>query len=100
MVQRVFPIHKVTETQEMTNVLRLFKRNLTSTGFDAKAAQMGCWICSLIVMVAGILKLTRLQLTEAELFFGVLLVMAVTVLGIIAGLLMPIVEFVAQKQKE
>ena len=82
----------------MTNVLRLFKRNLTSTGFDAKAAQMAFWICSLVVMVAGTLKLTRLPLTEAELFFGILLVMAVTILGTIAGLLMPVVEFVAQKK--
>jgi hypothetical protein len=86
--------------ENMTDVLRLFRRNLTSTGFDAKAAQIACWICSLIVMVAGILKLTRLQLTEAELFIGVLVVMAVTILCIIAGLLMPIVEFVAQQQRD
>ncbi len=52
----------------MTDVLRLFKSKLTSSGFDAKAAQIACWICSLIVMVVGIFKLTRLQLTEAELF--------------------------------
>jgi hypothetical protein len=84
----------------MTDMLRLLNRSLTSTSFDAKAAQTACWACSLIVMVTGILKLTRLQLTEAELFFGILLVMAVTILGIIAGLLMPIVEFIARKQKE
>ncbi len=83
----------------MTDVLRLFKSKLTSRGFDAKAAQIACWICSLIVMVVGIFKLTRLQLTEAELFFGILLVMAVAILVIITGLLMPIVEFVAQKTK-
>jgi len=86
------------ETVTMTDVIRLFTRNLTSTGFDAKMAKMACWICSAVVMVAGILKLARLQLTESELFFGILLVLAVAILFIILGLLMPIVEYVAQKQ--
>ena len=84
----------------MINISRILGRNLTSTGFDAKAAQIGCWICSLIAMVAGIFKLTRLQLSEAELFIGILLVMAVTILCIIAGLLMPIVQFVARQQRD
>ena len=69
----------------MTDILQLFKRNLTSPRLDATLAQIFCWTCSIIVMVAGVLKLSRLQLTEKELLFGILLVMAVTLLGIVAG---------------
>ena len=74
-------------------------RKLTSASTDAKIGQAFCWVGALLVMVAGMYKLTRLPLNEAELFFGVLLVMAVTLLGVIAGLLLPVVEFVARKER-
>ncbi len=54
----------------MTDLLQLFKKNFTSSRFDVKAVQTFCWACSLLVMVGGILKLTRLPLTESELIFG------------------------------
>lgn len=83
----------------MIDVLRLFTRNFTSTRFDTKTAQIASWFCSCLVFLVGTLKLTRLQLSEVELIFGLLLVLAVTLLGLIIGLLMPIVEFVAKQQK-
>ena len=83
----------------MTQVLQLFKRTLTSTRFDATFAQFCLWTCSLIVLVAGILKLSRLQLNEAELFFGLLLVMTLSLLLAVAGLVLPVAVFVVQKQK-
>lgn len=82
----------------MTNLIRSCFRNLTTSRFDAKAAQAACWICSLLVLVVGVLKLTRLQLTETELFLSILLVLAVAILCLITGLLMPIVEYVSQKK--
>jgi uncharacterized membrane protein len=83
----------------MNDVLQLFKRNFSSAQFDAKAVQMFCWASSLLVMVGGILKLTRLPLTESELFFGILLVMSMSILLVIAGILVPIAKFVSQQQR-
>ena len=83
----------------MTDIIHLFKRNITTSRLDAKLGQAFCWTGSLVMMTAGILKLTRLQLTESELFFGILLVMAVTMLGIVARLLLPVVEYVAREQR-
>ena len=59
------------------NALKLFFiRRLASDLSAAKFAQVACYIIALGVFVLSVFKLTTLQLTEAELFFGVLLVLA------------------------
>ena len=75
----------------MNALSRLLQRPLTSSMFDARVGQMACWLGSLLIMVLGIFKLTRLPLNETELFFGVLLVMTVTLLGVLIGLVLPLV---------
>ena len=60
------------------NALKLFfSRRLSSDLSAAKIAQVACYIIALGVFVLSVFKLTTLQLTETELFFGVLLVLAV-----------------------
>ena len=83
----------------MAHIVQHFKRHFTSTRFDVKAAQLILWCIALIIMVGGIHKLTRFDLTESQFFFGILLIMLVTLQIIVGGLLLPIVEFVAQQRK-
>lgn len=74
----------------MSAILKSLLRPLTSDSFDAKAGQLACWLVSGLVLVLGFLKLFRLSLSETELFFGILLVLAVTLLGVLIGLVLPI----------
>ncbi len=83
----------------MAHIIQYFTRTLTSTRFDVKAAQLVVWFIALAVMVGGIYNLARLQLSESELFLGILLVMAVSLQVIVGGLLLPIVAYVSQQQK-
>lgn len=84
----------------MSEKRTLWHMSLIPACLDAKAAQAICWTGSLAGMVAGIWKVAQLELSEPQLCCGILLVMAVTMLGVIAGLLMPIVEFVARQQRD
>ena len=62
--------------------------------------KMACWVVSGVIMVGGLIKLTALQLTEPQPFFGILLVLAVALLGIILGVLLPIAQCVEQWQRD
>lgn len=74
----------------MNPLLRLMTRPLTSNMTDVKWGQCACWLASIAVLVLGMYKLTDLPLTETELFFGLLLVVAVTMLGVLIGLVLPL----------
>jgi predicted membrane-bound spermidine synthase len=71
-------------------VLGNLNRPLTAHDFDAKWGQIICWVISCVVLLGGIRELTLLPLTETELFFGLLLVLAVTMLGVLIGLVLPL----------
>ena len=81
-------------------VVQYFQRKLTSDKLDAMMGQIACCAVSGVILVAGLFKLTELQLTEPELFFGILLILAVALLGIILGVLLPIAQSVAQWQRD
>ena len=63
---------------------------LTSKRLDATAGQIACWLCGISIMVIGIFKLCSLPLDETGLFFGVLLVLTVTLLFVLIGLVLPV----------
>jgi uncharacterized membrane protein YiaA len=65
---------------------------VTSDLFDVKFGQGACFLAGLLVFVLSFWKMTRLELTESQLFFGVLLSFATPLLFIIMGLLLPIVR--------
>jgi predicted membrane-bound spermidine synthase len=71
-------------------VLGNLNRPLTAHDFDAKWGQIICWVISCVVLLGGIRELTLLPLTETELFFGLLLVLAVALLGVLIGLVLPL----------
>ena len=83
----------------MAQFVQQFKRNVTSTRSDVKIAQWILWSIALLIIVGGIYQLTRFQLTESQFFFGILLVLSVSLQVILGGLLLPVVQFVAERQK-
>jgi hypothetical protein len=63
---------------------------ITDDAFDMRLAQRACFVVSALVLGISFRKLTRLDLTESQLFFGVLLSSATPLLFIVIGLLLPI----------
>jgi len=73
----------------MTAWMKPLVRPLTSARFDVFAGRLACWVAAILVLVLGFFKLTQLPLSETELFFGLLLVLAVTMQMILFGLVLP-----------
>ena len=71
-------------------VVHMLGLRITNDSFDAKFGQFVCFAAAVLMMVLSFLKLTRLDLTEAQLFFGMLLSLIVPLLLIIIGLLLPV----------
>ena len=70
--------------------LKSFDRKIANDSFDANLARGTCFAVALFVLGLSFWKLTQLELSEAQLFFGVLLSLSVPLLFIIAGLLLPL----------
>lgn len=71
----------------MRKAFESLTRPIGTKGFDVRFAQVACYAGSLLVLMLGILKLCRLGLDEAHLFFGLLLVLCLANLGVILGTL-------------
>ncbi|NBR06573.1 MAG: hypothetical protein EBT92_12460 [Planctomycetes bacterium] len=69
-----------------------FFKSITSHSFDAKFGQVGSWLAAIVVLGMGMYKLTKLPLSETELFFGVLLVFTVSLLMVLIGLILPLTQ--------
>lgn len=74
----------------MSKISSLMSRRFTSDALDARVGQFVCWVGAVLVLMLGFYKLLRLPLTEVELFFGLLLVSAVSLLCVLIGLVIPI----------
>ena len=61
----------------MNAIRQLLGFQLVTDLLAAKVAQVAGYIFAIVVLVLATLKLATLQLTEVELFFGILLVLAV-----------------------
>ena len=66
-----------------------FGRTISSDDFDMKLGQGTCFVASIVVLAVSFWKLTQLDLSEAQLFFGLLLSFCTPLLLIIIGLLLP-----------
>ena len=71
-------------------IAQSFGSRITSNKFDAGIGQLACWFVATLVLALGFLKLASLALTETELFFGLMLVLAVALLGVNLGMLLRI----------
>ena len=79
---------------------RTLVRKISSDDVDAKIGQLACWAASILVFGLGFLKLASLPLTETELFLGLLLVLAVGLLGVNLGMLMRIENNTRQRNTD
>lgn len=70
------------------NLMRTLQRKVTSDRLDNRCVELAYYGVSLLVLVLGFKKLSLLKLNEAELFFGVLLVLTFSMLAVCAGLIM------------
>ena len=68
----------------------MITHKITSDAFDAKLGQVACFVLAVLVLALSLWKLTRLDLSEAQLFFGVLLSGCVPLLCVVVGLLLPV----------
>jgi uncharacterized membrane protein len=71
-------------------IIRFFGHTISSDAFDRRLGQVVCFVAGLVMLVVSIWKLTRLDLSEAQFFFGLLLSLCVPLLLVIVGLLLPI----------
>ena len=65
-------------------------RKITNDVFDRRLGQCICFAAGLLVLALSFWKLTRLDLTEAQLFFGILLSFVMPLIFIVIGLLLPL----------
>lgn len=71
----------------MKAVQRFLGWRLSSDTFDARFGMCACFLAGLAVLGMGFRKISTLPLTETELFFATLLVLAVALQAICLGLL-------------
>lgn len=76
----------------MSRLLRIFVWRLSTDTFDVRLSQWLCFAAAPAVLVMAVLKLSRLPLTEAEVLIGLLASLAVTLLLVILGLVLPLAQ--------
>jgi len=69
---------------------RIMGHQITNDLFDKRLGRGACFVAAVLVLALSLWKLARLDLTEAQLFFGVLLSLATPLLLIVIGLLLSI----------
>ena len=74
----------------MTNLLALLSRPLTSAAQDESVGALVSYTGALLIFVLGVFTIARLQLTEAQLVFGLFLVLCVAMQMVACGLLLGI----------
>ncbi len=71
-------------------IIQILNLQLVADNTVAKFVQILCFAVSILVLTLSLWKLARLDLTEAQLFFGVLLSSLMPLLFIVLGILMPL----------
>jgi hypothetical protein len=68
-------------------IIQVLKFRVVSDSAARRIAQIACYIAAIAILPLGIRRLATLQLEEAKLLIGVLMVIAVAVLFVVAGTL-------------
>jgi hypothetical protein len=74
----------------MSRFVRVLGVRLSSERFDARLGQLLCFAASPALLVVGLGGLARLALTPGEAFIGVLASLAVALLLVILGIVLPL----------
>jgi hypothetical protein len=78
----------------------VLKSKISSGRFDAGLGHALCWAFSLLVLIVGLPRLASFDLTEPQLFFGILLLVAVALLGVILGTLLLMSHSIAKMRRD
>jgi hypothetical protein len=81
----------------MNAITRFFGHAVSSDAFDVKLGQGVCFVAAVIVCFVSMWKLTQVDLSEAQFYFGLLLSLCVPLLLVIVGLVLPM-AIAARKQ--
>jgi hypothetical protein len=84
----------------MGPLARLAGARITTDFFDARLGQGVCFVAAVVLLVAVVLKLSRLGLSEGQLIIGLLAAIACSLLFVILGLLLPISASVRKGRQE
>ena len=84
----------------MDSAKRLFSAQLSSETADLRFGQIVCIATALAVLCLGLWKLIHLDLTEVEVFFGLLLIFCISVLLVILGQLLWLSHYVKVWREE
>lgn len=76
---------------------RYVSQTISSEAFDTKLGQAVCFVAAGVSLIASWWKVTQLDLTEAQLFFGVLLSLCVPLLLVVVGLLLPLARTTSEE---
>jgi len=71
-------------------ITQILNRHIVADDTVARFVQILCFVVSIFVLTLSLWKLSRLDLTESQIFFGVLLSVITPMLFILLGVLMPI----------
>ncbi len=76
----------------MSSVGRILTSRVASDSAARKFAQIACYFVAIAILPLGARRLATLQLDEAKLLIGVLMIVAVAVLFVIAGTLVRVAQ--------
>ena len=75
----------------MKEMITLYSgHKITRNALDIRLGQAVCFVGGLLMLAVSMRKLTHLELSEAQFFFGVLLSLCVPLLLFIVGMLLPV----------
>jgi len=79
-------------------IAQFFGHTVSNDAFDTKLGQGVCFLASLVILLVSLWELARLNLTEAQLFFGLLLSLSVPLLLLVVGLILPLARAASRRQ--
>jgi hypothetical protein len=79
-------------------ITQFFGHTVSNDAFDTKLGQGVCFLASVLILMVSLWELARLDLTEVQLFFGLLLSLAVPLLLLVVGLILPLAQAAWRRQ--
>ena len=90
--------NSVTRLSPMKHqIAQILNRSIVADETVIRLGQIACFVAGIAVLALSLWKLSRLELTESGLFFGVLLSLVAPLLLIILGVLLPMTRTAAKR---
>ena len=82
------------------NTKSLLTKQVSSLKFDRRLGTVASFAVAILVMALGILKLSSMELTEAQLVLGVLMCVQASLLLIVIGFLAPMYSKMLEDRRQ